>query len=140
MADAGTTAAVLGTLLAAHYVGDFWVQTDHQAQTKADKTAGGWASLVLHVATYTLTAAVMLSITTLVLGLGWSPARIALGLGVSAVTHGWADRRRPLAWLARVLGKSRFYDSGVQPVGTGAFQLDQAFHIFWLYVAALIIS
>lgn len=140
MADAGTYAAVLGTLLVAHYVGDFWVQTDYQAQHKADKTAEGWGCLVMHVLTYTLTSLGLLIVVVLATGLRVGFWQVLLGLSVSAVTHGWADRRRTLRWLCRLLGKEGFYDAGQPPVGTGAHALDQSFHVFWVLVAALVIA
>jgi hypothetical protein len=113
------------------------VQTDHQARHKGDRTPEGWLALVTHVLTYTMTAVLFLLLASLVLrldvGIGWA----LLGLAVSAVTHGWADRRRPLAWLARVTGHQSFYENKAL---NGAYLLDQSFHVFWLFVAALIIT
>jgi len=89
------------------------------------------------------------------LGLRLSVWGLVVGLGVDAVTHGWADRRSTLAWLAKVTGKTEFYSLGTgthpaHPVtamgkpaahlGTGAYALDQSFHHLWLLVAALLIT
>jgi hypothetical protein len=68
---------------------------------------------------------------------GWSVA----GLAVNAVSHYWADRRSTLAGLARVAGKGGFYglgDGGVAPAGTGAYAMDQAWHVGWLVVSVLV--
>ena len=53
-------ASTFAALIAAHHVGDYWVQTDHQAVnkgrhgTRAENAAGRKACLA-HVATYTAT-------------------------------------------------------------------------------------
>jgi hypothetical protein len=159
--NAGTFAAVFATLYAAHQVAEHWVQTHHQTLTKA---AGGWPgrwACARHVATYTATAVVMLTAAALLLPLPLSVLGVAVGQAVSASTHYWADRRDPLLLLAVVLHKSRFYFLGMPrphlpevpdrdgpigatvphdnpSLGTGAYALDQSFHVFWLFVAALI--
>jgi hypothetical protein len=125
-------ATVFVALFVAHQVADHWVQTDHQAQAKG---GDGWharAACAAHVATYTVTAAIVLMITVYVAGIELSPARAALGLAVSAVTHYTADRRTPLRRVAAGLGKGAYWDRG------GAYPLDQSFHYLWLWVAALI--
>ena len=71
-----------------------------------------------------------------------------LALGVDAASHYWADRRYTLRGLAGRLGKSEFYELGApRPgrddnpcLGSGAMALDQAWHIGWLFVAALILA
>jgi hypothetical protein len=58
------------------------------------------------------------------------------------VSHWWADRRAPLARLAERVGKSEFCDlgdPGAAPCGTGAYQLDQSWHIAWLWITTIII-
>lgn len=158
---AAVFAAVFATLYVAHQVGDHWVQTHHQAVAKADSGWSGRLACARHVATYTATAVVLLAAVALLLPMPLSVAGVAVGQAVSAVTHYWADRRTPLLWLAVVLHKSRFYFLGMPrpdmpdvpvrggPVGatvphdnpslgTGAYALDQSWHVFWLLVAALI--
>jgi hypothetical protein len=145
---AGTFAAVFAALFVAHQFADHWVQTHHQAQAKG---AAGWTGRLAcagHVATYTATAVVALVVAGAVLDLGLSVPRVAAGLVVSAVTHYWADRRFTLAALAERLGKGGFYRLGApRPgrddnpgLGTGAYALDQSFHIAFLFVAALVIA
>jgi hypothetical protein len=125
-------ATVFVALFVAHQVADHWVQTDHQAQSKG---GDGWharAACAAHVVTYTATAAIALAVTVYVTGIELSPARAALGLAVSAVTHYVADRRTPLRRMAATFGKGAYWDRG------GAYPLDQSFHYLWLWVAALI--
>ena len=148
-ADAGTFAACFAALYAAHEVGDHWFQTHRQA---CGKGAAGWAGRVLcarHVATLTMTKAAALGLVTVVLGLGVHPVWVLVGLGVDAVSHYWADRRWTLTaladWLGRWLlpGKGDFVrlgDGVAAPTGTGAYALDQSWHIGWLFIAALIVS
>ncbi|GGK32478.1 hypothetical protein GCM10010124_26580 [Pilimelia terevasa] len=147
-AEMGAVAAVFAALYAAHHVGDYWVQTDHQACTKA---APGWSgrwACAKHVATYTLTGC--LALLFLAAATGWrpDPDMAGTGLAVSAVTHYLADRRQILAWLAQQSGAVRFYllgaprpDRDDKPcLGTGAHALDQSWHIGWLFIAALFIA
>ena len=78
----------------------------------------------------------------------------AVGLAVNAVSHYAADRRRPLLSLAEWLsatvipGKDGFWHLGApRPgcddnpcLGTGAYALDQSWHIGWLFISALVIA
>lgn len=74
---------------------------------------------------------------------------------IDAATHYWADRRTTLKRLADRCGKAEFYSLGTpthagHPVtakgeyaptlGTGAYALEQSWHILWLFVAALLIA
>ncbi|GAA0717944.1 DUF3307 domain-containing protein [Dactylosporangium roseum] len=134
--DAGTLAAVFVALYAAHQVADHWVQTQHQADHKADPGWRGHLACAAHVATYTATAVAALilavAVTGLSLHLGWTAA----GLAVSAVTHHIADRRVPLRRMADALRKS----PGWLERGGGLYALDQAWHVGWLFIAALLIT
>jgi hypothetical protein len=158
-------AAVFAALYAAHVVGDHWPSTHRGAARKGLTTTqavaaglhrhAGPRACAVHVASYTATAALFLAALVWRTGLVLDPTRTALALAVSAGTHYWADRRRTLRWLCRsldrlfpTLGKEAFYDLGaVRPghddnpsLGTGAYALDQSFHVLWLFAAALIIA
>ncbi|NEA57972.1 transcriptional regulator [Streptomyces sp. SID13666] len=152
---AATFGAVFIALYVAHSVGDHWVQTSHQSATKGQPGWTGRLADARHVATLTATKAAVLLPVAAVLGLHLSALGLTVGLGIDALSHGWADRRSTLAWLAKVTGKSEFYQLGTpahpaHPVtaggtpaahlGTGAYALDQSFHHLWLLVAALIIT
>ncbi|MFD5342293.1 transcriptional regulator [Streptomyces anulatus] len=150
-----TFAAVFIALYIAHAVGDHWVQTSHQAGTKGGagwsaRRACGW-----HVLTLTLTKALVLAVVALVLDLRLAAPGLLIGLGLDAASHYWADRRFTLARLAARLRIDDFYRLGTaahphHPVtadgapaltlGTGAYQLDQSWHLLWLGIAALIIT
>jgi hypothetical protein len=155
MTDAATFAAVFVALFAAHSVGDHWVQTHHQACAKGGPGWAGRLACGRHVATLTLTKLAVLVPVALVLGLQVTVLGMVIGLGVDAVTHYWADRRTPLAQLAKACRKTEFYvigtaDDSKHPVtatgapamtlGTGAYALDQSWHTLWLLVAALVIA
>jgi hypothetical protein len=166
---AGATALWGLALYAGHHVGDYWVQTDHQAQHKGNEGHEGIRACVAHVATYTLTQAVCLGMAAAATGARWNLWAFLAGLTVSAVTHYLADRREfgIMFRLARMLpGKARFLTLGVprkgarwmedpehasEPahysyddnpsLGTGAWALDQSWHLFWgVFVAALVIG
>lgn len=134
---AATFAAVAVTYLAAHEVADYWVQTDTQAQRKGLSGGPGRRACAAHVATYTATLGGCLAVTARTLGLPLRARRVALGLAVSAVTHYVADRRAPLRQLAQATGKGGFYSRG-EGLASGAAALDQAWHIGWLFAAALL--
>ncbi|WP_159850481.1 transcriptional regulator [Nocardia sp. CY41] len=129
--------ATLGAYLVGHHVADYWVQTDHQAQHKGLPGWAGRISCASHVLTYTLTLVVCLAAVTWWLRLPVSPAWAATGLGVSAATHYWADRRSTLMWLADRLSKGGFYRRG-EGLASGAAHLDQSWHWLWLGIAALV--
>lgn len=151
-ADPAVFAAVFVVLLGAHQVADHWVQTHAQA---CGKGAPGWSGRWLcarHVATLTATKVVALVVVAVALPLPLRVWAVAAGLVVDAVSHYWADRRTTLLalvdWLDRTVlpGKSAFVRLG-QPrpghddaphLGTGAYALDQSWHVGWLLVAALI--
>lgn len=138
--SAGTFAAVFAALMAGHQIGDYWVQTNGQATGKGLPGWPGRRACAGHVATYTLTLAVTLGVAwwwlSLPLGAGW----VAAGFGVSAVTHYFADRRKPLERVARMIpGKVGFHRAG-EGLATGAALLDQAWHWGWLFVTALIVT
>jgi len=151
--------AVFAALYAAHEVGDHWPTTYRGAMRKGmrrqDAVAAGLhphtgpRACAAHVATYTAVGALFLAVTVWRTGLDLSAARAVAALSVSALTHYWADRRYTLAWLCdrlAFIGKDVHYRLGAPrpghqdnpTLGTGAFHLDQSFHIFWLFIAALI--
>jgi hypothetical protein len=150
--DLFATAAI--ALYAAHHVGDYWVQSDSWAREKGMPTIDGRLACALHVLSYVMTQLVFLAAALIVTGVGpdltW---QLPAALAVSGVTHWTADRREHglMFWLARkipgkanflVLGapRGRHYDDN-PTLGTGAWALDQSWHIFWgVFVAALIIA
>ncbi len=148
MTAAGTFAAVFAALYAAHQVADHWVQTEHQAATKGARTWAGRLACTGHVLTLTVTQLAALLAVIAVLDVELSGSQVAAGLAVNAVTHWWADRRATLAALAAAVGHRPFYGLGAPrpgrddnpSLGTGAYALDQSWHIGWLFVAALVVS
>ncbi|TMQ96823.1 DUF3307 domain-containing protein [Actinomadura soli] len=141
MTSATVFTCVFIALYVAHQVGDNWIQTRAQA---CGKGAPGWRGRILcgrHVATLTLAKALVIGLVTAVLALPLNVAAVACALAVDAVSHYWADRRAPLLALAERLGKGEFArlgDGAAAPAGTGAYALDQSWHVGWLLVTALI--
>lgn len=149
--DPGNFAAIGFTLFAAHQVGDHWLQTGYQAAKKGgfgSHAHEGRMACLGHVASLTAAKVVALVLLTLVTGLDTNPLAVVLGLALDAGTHYWADRRFTLAALAGWTGKYDFYTLGAPrqghddnpSLGTGAYALDQSWHIGWLFVTALILS
>ena len=148
------SAAVLAVsyvaLIGAHEVADYWLQTPCQAMTKGGPGWKGRAACARHVATLTATKVAALLAAFAVTGLPIRPLWWALGLGIDAASHYWADRRTTLRRLAAWCGpgKAAFYDLGAprpghddnMPATTGAALLDQAWHKGWLFVTVLILA
>jgi hypothetical protein len=144
-----TTGDLFAALFAAHHLGDYWTQTHHQANTKGQPGTDGRLACAAHVASLTACKAGALA-TLHATGHRVSLKRAATALALDAASHYVADRRKPLQALARLLeastGKLTFYRLGTPreghddnpTLGTGAAVLDQAWHIAWLWVAAVI--
>lgn len=143
-------AVSFGALYAAHHVGDHWLQTDGQAMAKG---GAGWkarAACARHVATLAVTKLIALAAVFAVTGLPVRPIWWAAALSVDAVSHYVADRRAPLRALAALLGEGKlaFFNLGTPrpgkddnpSLGTGAYALDQSWHVAWLFVTALIMA
>jgi hypothetical protein len=144
--------AIFAAFYAAHMVADHWVQTQRQAR---DKGLPGWPgrrACAAHVCTYTATQALALLALEYSTGHLFGGWQTVAGLAVSGVTHYVADRRTPLRRLAELLdrgtGKTAFFNLGTpRPgrddnpcLGTGAYALDQSWHIGWIFVSALVIA
>jgi len=133
-------ASVFAALYAAHHVGDHWVQTHRQASMKSEPGKTGQWACFEHVFWLTVTKAAALALLWYVtrLPLGWT---LAPALLIDAASHYWADRRYTLHALAKRLGKTDFYNLGLPkaaPCGTGAYALDQSWHVGWLFLTSLI--
>jgi hypothetical protein len=141
--DPATFAAVFAALYAAHEVADHWLQTRHLAFANGAAGRRGRVACAMHVATLTATKVLVLGVVAVLTGVGLEPWAVAVGLGVDAVSHYWADRQTTLVALADRIGKGEFVrlgDGAAAPVGTGAYALDQSWHMGWLLVAALLVS
>ncbi|MBB2941824.1 hypothetical protein FB565_001528 [Actinoplanes lutulentus] len=133
-----TFAAVAVTLHAAHQLGDHIIQTDTDAGNKAAPGRHGWRHVLVHVATYHLTALVMLAVTAWLLHLPITATGLTAGIGFSAATHAVIDRRWPVRWLLNNTGSAAFADR--QTPICGMYLADQSLHYGCLWVAALLIA
>ncbi|HWS32249.1 MAG TPA: transcriptional regulator [Actinoplanes sp.] len=147
-------AVAFGVMLAGHYIGDHWVQTSEQAYGKGLDSENcvprsAFRHCATHVASWTLTTTLFLLAAGWWLRLPFEPGWLIAGLTLNAVTHFIADLRTPLIRLGRLLGRGGYLDhvGVVRPngptasgPGTGLFELDQAWHIGWLAVSALVIA
>jgi len=146
---AATTGDLFAVLYAAHNVGDYWLQTDRQAREKGLPGWRGRKACAAHTASLTaVKAAAVAALHVTGRRVAWQRAGAALA--ADAVSHYIIDRRKPLEVLAGALeapmGKLSFYRLGApRPgrddnpcMGTGAALLDQAWHIGWLGVWALV--
>lgn len=133
-------ACIAAALSAGHHVGDYWLQSHTQATCKGMPGWRGRRACAGHVATYTLALLACVALAAWWLSLALNPVAVIAGLAVSAVTHYFADRRRPLRWLASLLPrKLEFFDSGAG-LASGAAFMDQSWHWFWLFISALVMT
>jgi hypothetical protein len=133
-----TFAAVAVTLHAAHQLGDHIFQTDGNATRKANSGRTGWIHLGVHIATYHATALVMLAVTALLLHLPVTALGVTAGIGLSAATHAFIDRRWPVRWLLEHTGSAAFADR--QTPICGMYLADQSLHHACLWASALLIA
>jgi hypothetical protein len=162
--NVGEFAGIFIAFYIAHGVADHWIQTDYQAANKGRRDRVGVRACACHVATYTTATAVLVAWTVILFGLhvGW--AGFVVGQLVSAVTHYWADRRYTMAALSGILRLDGLYRLGAPrnvaamratgldgaalagtqaawdnpSLGTGAYALDQWWHLWWLFIAAIV--
>lgn len=136
-------AAVYAAMHAAHAVGDHWVQTGHQAAHKGDSGALGVVACARHVGTYTATTTGAV-VALRALGTPIPVRALVAGQAVSAATHFMMDRRPWGRAIMRAARKSEFAEFGetspgkAEHLGTGAYALDQSWHLGWIAVAAFV--
>ncbi|GAA0509355.1 transcriptional regulator [Saccharopolyspora thermophila] len=126
--------AVFAGMFVAHHLGDYWVQTDEQAQGKGNHGPEGVRACTAHVASYTALSTAALVGLNKALELGLSGRAIAAAQAISAVTHYAADRREHglMMPLARKTGHAEFLERGGGPL------LDQAWHIGAIGISAVV--
>ena len=96
-----TTCAI--TLYVVHHVGDYWVQSDHDARHKGDVGAAGRRACTNHVLSYLITQCVLLLIVEYATDMpAFSYGSASLALAVSGLTHWTADRREHGLMFCRV--------------------------------------
>jgi len=143
MIRAVTAAVAFVSMFVGHQLGDHWVQTGAQACKKSLANDGrrsvAYWHCVKHVVGWTATTVVMFASAAWWLHLPMRPGWLVAGVAVNAVTHYVADLRTPLAWIAERVGKGDVYHHLTVPFN-GAYVLDQTWHLFWLFVAALLIA
>jgi len=135
-------ATVFAAFLIGHYLADYFVQTDHQAQHKGltgSRSAEGRRNCALHALTYTATLAGVLAFALNVEDVEFSAASSLVvwsALILNGITHYVIDRRWTLEALARFMGKSGWIDADREALP----KLDQAAHVVLLGVFALAVA
>lgn len=115
------------SLVIGHLLGDWLLQTEWQAQNKADN----WGAMLAHVAVY---HAVILGI--LILRFGAAATPVYLAVGGLALTHAMLDRKWPVAWLMRALRISVHR----APDRTLTLAVDQSLHLLLLACATVYLT
>lgn len=135
-------ATVFAAFLIGHYLADYFVQTDHQAQHKSltgSRSNEGRRNCAVHAITYTATLAGVLGLALNVEDVEFSTTASLImwaALILNGITHYVIDRRWTLEALARFMGKSGWIDADREALP----KLDQAAHIVLLGVSALALT
>lgn len=118
---------VFESLLMAHILGDWLLQTEWQALNKATN----WRAMLTHVIIYHV-----IVLAFLVARFGFAEPRVYAVVVVLAVIHVILDRQRPVRQFMRVLRLSVDRD----PEGWLRIAIDQSLHLLVLGIATLVLT
>lgn len=118
---------VFESLILAHLLGDWLLQTEWQAKNKSSSWRARWS----HVAVYHI---VILAV--LVVRFGMQDPRVYITVGILAISHAFLDRRWPVLWLMKTLRIS----VNNTPERWLIVMIDQSIHILLLGLASLVLS
>ena len=146
--DAALLGALALPLFAAHNLADHPLQSSAWAAAKGQCTHEGRLACTKHVAVVVLLQAVAVLGVIVLTDTAVSPVAVVVGLAFTGWSHWWFDRRFTAAGLYQALGKTSFAKLGTpRPghddaphLGTGAYRMDQDWHILWLALSGLIIA
>lgn len=135
-------ATIFIALYVGHLAGDYFIQTDHQAQHKGltgdDSSEGRWNCLK-HAFSHTMTmlATLMITFTTLDVIYGSTTGFVIyVTLITDGITHYVIDRRWTLRWFAELIGKKAWIDNDTQALPV----MDQAAHTIIIFIGSLVIA
>lgn len=146
--DAALLGALALPLFAAHNLADHPLQSSAWAAAKGGCDHEGRLACAKHVLVVVVLQAVAVFGVVVLTDTAVSPAAVVLGLGFTAWSHYWFDRRFTAAGLYEAINKTGFARLGTpRPdrddaphLGTGAYRMDQDWHILWLALSGLIIA
>ncbi|MEU3603689.1 DUF3307 domain-containing protein [Streptomyces sp. NPDC006798] len=124
-------AELFALLYVAHLAADYPLQTDHQAEHKAEGGLAGWVANAAHAGTHVAVAAGLLAVGAVLLDWSLSVPAAAVAVVWIGATHALIDRRWPIRWWMTHTGQTVWADHG------GAAHVDQTAHIIALTAAAL---
>lgn len=132
----------------AHLLADHPFQPSEWAANKGRPCGAGRTACTKHVAVVVAFQAAFVTILALATGLTPDPTAILSGLAFTAWSHYWMDRRFTAAGLYQTIGKSGFASLGTPrpgrndnpSLGTGAYRMDQDWHILWIMITSLIMA
>lgn len=146
--DAALLGALALPLFAAHNLADHPLQSSAWAAAKGGCNHEGRIACAKHVLVVVVLQAVAVLGVVALTDTTAAPAAVACGLAFTAWSHYWFDRRFTAAGLYQALGKTGFarlgtprpgHDDGPH-LGTGAYRMDQDWHILWLALSGLMIA
>lgn len=134
-----TYLAAVVTMLLAHPIADYFVQTDYLAQHKGltgHRSVEGRVHCATHAFTYTLTQIAILCTVFSLADFDGRYTVVVLALVLNGITHYIIDRRWTLEALARGIGKSGWIDNDPEALP----KLDQAAHLALFLPVGLLIA
>lgn len=146
--DPALLGALALPLLAAHNLADHPLQSSAWAADKGRCDHEGRLACAKHVVVVVALQALAVLAVVGLTDTAVSPASVVLGLAFTAWSHYWFDRRFTAAGLYQALGKTGFARLGTpRPdhddaphLGTGAYRMDQDWHVLWLAFSGLIVA
>lgn len=132
----------------AHLLADHPFQESEWVADKGRPYGTGRAACAKHVAVVVLLQALFVTALAVATGRTPDPVAISAGLAFTAWSHYWMDRRFTAAGLYRAIGKTGFASLGTPrpdrddnpSLGTGAYRMDQDWHILWIMITSLVMA
>jgi len=146
--DAVAFAALAAASYPAHLLADHPFQTSACAMTKGEPGRAGRVACARHTATVVAFQAAAVVFVAVVAGLSLDPLAVAAGLALTAWSHYWIDRRFTAAGLWEAIGRTPFAQLGTPradrddnpSLGSGAYRMDQDWHILWIALTCLVMA
>ena len=146
--DALAFATLFAVSYPAHLLADHAGQPSSWAADKGRCDHTGRIACAKHVSVVVTLQALAVGLVALLTGLALDPLAVIIALGLTGWSHYWIDRRTTATGLFAAIGKREFADLGTPrpgrndnpSLGTGAYRMDQDWHITWLAITALVMA
>lgn len=147
-AAASAFAALFVASYPAHLLADHAGQPSSWAMAKGRCDHEGRVACAKHTVVVVALQGLAVTAVALITGLTLDPLAIAAGLLLTGWSHYWIDRRTTASGLFAAIGKAEFASLGAPrpgrednpSLGTGAYRMDQDWHIAWIAITCLVMA